>query len=110
MLRWLQDLPEVVLEAQMKADRTFLLRLYTESGRFRQQEWQVLVICAHRPLDFGPPTPVREFIEHRITWIELQPRVCDPPHQPLTQALSLLLEPENQLGSLSNVSRQQASW
>ncbi len=64
---------------------------------------------SHRHLDFGTLMPVREFIEHRITWIELQPRVCDPPHEPLTQALSLLLEPENQLRCLSNVSRQQDS-
>jgi hypothetical protein len=93
------DLPAVVLEAQMRADPDFLLRLYAESARFLQQErwrrqWRVVVLCPHRHLDFGPPTPVREFIEHRITWIELQPRDGDPPREPLTQVLSLLLEPK----------------
>jgi len=88
------DLPAVILEAQMAVDRGFLLRLYAESARFLQQErwqrdWRVLVICPHRHLDFGAHTPVQEFIEHRVSWIELQPREGEPPREPLTQVLSL---------------------
>jgi len=58
----------VILEAQMAADPKFLLRLYAESARFLQQEhwpleWRVVVICPHRQLNFGPLTPVREFVD-----------------------------------------------
>lgn len=72
------DLPAVILEAQMAADPGFLLRLYAETARFLQQEswqrdWRVVVICPHRQLNFGVNTPVQEFLEHRVIWIELQP-------------------------------------
>lgn len=108
------DLPAVILEAQMAVDRGFLLRLYAESARFLQQErwqrdWRVLVICPHRHLDFGAHTPVQEFIEHRVSWIELQPREGEPPREPLTQVLSLLLQPEEQVRDLTDRLRQQAS-
>jgi len=58
------DLPAVILEAQMAADPEFLLRLYAESARFLQQErwprdWRVVVICPHRQLNFGPLTPAQ---------------------------------------------------
>ena len=108
------DLPAVVLEAQMAADRGFLLRLYAETGRLLQQQhwngdWRVVVICPHRQLDFGDPTPVREFLDHRVHWIELQPRDGAAPREPLTQVLSLLLQPEGQLRELTDGLRQRAS-
>jgi predicted transposase YdaD len=108
------DLPAVILEAQMAADTGFLLRLYAESARFLQQErwqrdWRVVVICPHRDLDFGAHTPVWEFIEHRISWIELQPRHGEQPREPLTQVLSLLLQPEERVRDLTDRLRQQAS-
>jgi len=107
------DLPAVILEAQMAVDTGFLLRLYAESARFLQQErwqhdWRVVVICPHRHLDFGAHTPVREFIEHRISWIELQPKEGEQPREPLTQVLSLLLQPEEQVRDLTDRLRQQA--
>ena len=107
------DLPAVVLEAQMAADPGFLLRLYAETGRFLQQQawngdWRVVVICPHRQLDFGNPAPVREFLEHRVRWIELQPRNGTAPREPLTQVLSLLLQPEGRLRQCTDGLRQQA--
>ena len=107
------DMPAVVLEAQMAENPDFLLRLYAESARLLQQErwqkdWQVVVICPHRHMNFGSLRPVREFVEHRVRWVELQPRDREPPTEPLTQALSLLLQPENQLRSVSDGLRQQA--
>jgi predicted transposase YdaD len=107
------DLPAVILEAQMAADPAFLLRLYAESARFLQQEhwpleWRVVVICPHRQLNFGPLTPVREFVDHRVIWVELQPRDDQEPTEPLTQVLSLLLQPEPRLPGISNSLRQQA--
>jgi predicted transposase YdaD len=108
------DLPAVILEAQMAADPGFLLRLYAETGRFLQQQawsgdWRVVVICPHRELNFGNPEPVREFLEHRVQWIELQPRDGQPPATPLARALSLLLQPESQVRSVSDALREQAN-
>ena len=108
------DLPAVILEAQMAADPGFLLRLYAETGRFLQQynwsgDWRVVVICPHRELTFGNPEPVREFLEHRVQWIELQPLDGQPPATPLARALSLLLQPESQVRSVSDALREQAN-
>ena len=105
--------PAVVLEAQMAANPDVLLRLYAESARLLQQQrwqkdWQVVVICPHRHMNFGSLTPVREFVEYRVRWVDLQPRDREPPTEPLTQALSLLLQPESQLRSVSDGLRQQA--
>ncbi len=107
------DLPAVILEAQMAADPGFLLRLYAETGRFLQQQawssdWRVVVICPHRELNFGNPEPVREFLEHRVQWVELQPHDGQPPATPLARALSLLLQPDRLVRSVSDALRQQA--
>ena len=107
------DLPAVILEAQIAADPGFLLRLYAETGRFLQQrawngDWRVVVICPHRELKFGNPGPVREFLEHRVQWIELQPLDGQPPNTALARELSLLLLPESQVRSVSDALRQQA--
>ena len=107
------DLPAVVLEAQMGPDPGFLLRLYAETGRFLQQQawngdWRVVVICPHRGLQFGALTPVQEFVERRVLWVELQPRDGQAPITPLARVLSLLLEPESQVRRISDALHQQA--
>ncbi len=107
------DLPAVILEAQMAADPGFLLRLYAETGRFLQQQtwngdWRVVVICPHRELNFGNRETVREFLEHRVQWIELQPCEGQPPTTPLARVLSLLLQPESQVRNVSDALREQA--
>jgi len=56
-------------------------------------DWRVVVICPHRGLHFGALTPVQEFVERRVLWIELQPRDGQAPITPLARVLSLLLEP-----------------
>jgi predicted transposase YdaD len=68
----------------------------------------VVVICPHRDLTFGNPEPVREFLEHRVQWIELQPLDGQPPATPLARALSLLLQPESQVRRVSDALREQA--
>ena len=108
------DLPAVVLEAQMAADPGFLLRLYAETGRYLQQQawsgdWRVVVICPHRGLNYGTYTPVREFVEQRVLWVELQPRDGRPPATPLTRVLSLLLQPEAEVPRTTGSLRQQAT-
>jgi len=63
----------------MAADPAFLLRLNAERGRLLQQQqrqgrqWQVVVICASRELNFGDPTPVQEFVRERVVWSVLLP-------------------------------------
>jgi len=71
-------------------------------------EWQVVVICPHRQLNFGPLTPVREFVDHRVIWVELQPRDGQEPAEPLTQVLSLLVQPEVRLPGITKSLRHQA--
>ena len=107
------DLPAIVLEAQMAADAGFLRRLYAESARFVQQfnwerQWVVVAICPNRTMNFGPITPVREFVEQRLRWIELLPSDGQEPSEPLTQVLGLLVQPEAKVRAISDSLRQQA--
>ncbi len=112
------ELPTLILEAQMAADPAFLLRLYAETGRLRQQQdrqgrpirhWQVVVICPSRELNFGDPTPVREFVRERVVWIELAPERLPPTAPPLQKALAMLLLPEDQLPDCSKQIRAEAA-
>ena len=107
------DLPAIVLEAQMAPDSDFLLRLYAESARFVQQtkwqrQWLVVVICPNRTMNLGPITPVREFVEQRVRWIELLPSDGQEVREPLTQVLGLLVQPEAKVRAISDSLRQQA--
>ncbi len=68
----------VILEAQMAADSGFFMRLYAEKARLLQQQavirnWRVVVLCPSRQLNFGDPSPVIEFLEKRVKWLELLP-------------------------------------
>jgi len=108
------DLPAIVLEAQMAPDPDFLLRLYAESARFVQQtkwqrQWVVVVICPNRTMNFGLITPVREFVEQRVRWIELLPSDGQAASEPLTQVLGLLVQPEAKVRAISDSLRQQAA-
>jgi predicted transposase YdaD len=112
------ELPVVILEAQMAADPDFLLRLNAETGRLLQQQqrqgrpirhWQVVVICPSRELHFGDPTPVREFVERRVVWIELLSERLPPTAPPLQRALGMLLLPEEQLPDCSKAIRAEVA-
>ena len=112
------ELPALILEAQMAADPGFLLRLYAETARLLQQQdrqgrairnWQVVVICPSRELNFGDPTPVREFVRERLVWIELAPERLPPTAPPLQKALGMLLLPEDQLPACSKAIRAEAA-
>jgi predicted transposase YdaD len=96
------DLPALILEAQMAADGGFLRRLFAECARLVQQEpaisqWQVVVLCPSRQLNFGDPAPVAEFVEQRVRWIELLSATTNPTAPALVQALALLLQSEQEL-------------
>lgn len=108
------ELPALILEAQMAADPGFLLRLNAETGRLLQQQdrqgrairqWQVVVVCPCRELNFGDPLPVQEFVERRVVWIELAAERLPRSAPPLQRALSMLLLPEDQLSSCSRAIR-----
>jgi predicted transposase YdaD len=110
--------PTLILEAQMAADPDFLLRLNAETGRLLQQQqrqgrpirqWQVVVICPSRELNFGDPTPVQEFVERRVVWIELLSERLPPAAPPLQRALGMLLLPEAQLPTCSALIRAEAA-
>ena len=94
----------VILEAQMAADSGFFMRLYAEKARLLQQQavirnWRVVVLCPSRQLNFGDPSPVIEFLEKRVQWLELLPsrQAADAPL--LLQALGLLIQAEDQLAA-----------
>ncbi|MCP9923548.1 DUF2887 domain-containing protein [Synechococcus lacustris] len=98
------ELPAVILEAQMAADSGFFMRLYAETARLLQQQavirnWRVVVLCPSRQLNFGDPSPVIEFLEKRVQWLELLPsrQAADAPL--LLQALGLLIQAEDQLAA-----------
>ena len=102
----------------MAADPGFLLRLNAETARLLQHQdrqgrpisqWQVVVICPSRELNFGDPTPVREFVERRVVWIELQPERLPRSAPPLQKALAMLLLPEDQLPTCSKAIRAEAA-
>jgi hypothetical protein len=61
----------------------------------------VVVICPSRELHFGDPTPVQEFVERRVVWIELPSERKPPSAPPLLRALGMLLLPEEQLPDCS---------
>ena len=114
----LHDKPALVLEAQMAAEPTFLLRLYIETalllGHQQRQgqpvrHWRVLVICPSRHLNFGDPLPVAEFLRERVIWIEVAPDRMPAAAPPLQRALGLLLLPEQQLPATTAAIREQAA-
>jgi predicted transposase YdaD len=112
------ELPALILEAQMGPDPEFLLRLNAETGCLLQQQqrqgrpirqWQVVVICPSRQLNFGDPTPVQEFLERRVVWIELLSERLPPAAPPLQRALGMLLLPEAQLPACAALIRAEAA-
>jgi predicted transposase YdaD len=112
------ELPALILEAQMAADPGFLLRLNAETARLLQQQyrqgsairhWQVVVICPSRDLNFGDPTPVQEFVNRRVVWIELLSERIPRSAPPLQKALAMLLLPEDQLPACSQAIRAEAA-
>ena len=73
------------------------------------RHWQVVVICPSRELHFGDPTPVQEFVERRVVWIELLPERLPPTAPPLQRALGMLLLPEEQLPDCSKAIRAEVA-
>ena len=105
------DLPALILEAQMGPDPGFLRRLYAETARLLQQEpaisdWRVVVITPSRQLNFGAAEPVDEFLQRRVSWVELQPERGLATAPLLQRLLALLVQPEEQITSAVGALRQ----
>jgi predicted transposase YdaD len=65
----------------------------------------VVVLCPSRQLNFGDPSPVAEFVEQRVQWIELLPASANPTAPALVQALALLLQSEQELPATTSALR-----
>ena len=70
---------------------------------------QAVVICPSRDLNVVDPTPVREFVERRVVWIELAPERLPPTAPPLQRALGMLRLSEEQLPACSKAIRTEAA-
>jgi len=73
------------------------------------RHWQVVVICPSRELNFGDPTPVQEFVERRLVWIELLSQRLLPSAPPLQKALATLLLAVDQHPVCSKAIRAEAA-
>ncbi len=69
----------------------------------------MVVICPSRDLNFGDPTPMQEFVNRRVVWIELLSERLPRSAPPLQRALGMLLLPEEQLPACSKAIRAEAA-
>ena len=60
-------------------------------------------------LNFGDPTPVQEFVERRVVWVELAPERLSPMAPPWQRALGIRRLPEDQLPAGSKAIRAEAT-
>jgi predicted transposase YdaD len=98
--------PVVILEVQMFADGLFWHRLYAETARYLLQHpgvlhWQAVVITPRAGLSLGPVEPFAEFLERRVTVVNLEELSQRRDLEPLEQLLTLVVRPEGELGPTS---------
>ena len=101
-------LPVVLLEVQMHSDRRFQRRLGAETFRLLQQHEEidhlrVLVLLANRRLALGKsqPSPLRRFLKHDVTWVDLSALASRRDLDPALALLTLPLQREQELGLCS---------
>jgi predicted transposase YdaD len=98
--------PVVILEVQMFADGLFWHRLYAETARYLLQHpgvrhWQAVVLTPRAGLPLGPVELFAEFLERRVTVVNLEELSRRPDLGPLEQLLTLVVRPEGELGPTS---------
>jgi len=98
--------PVVILEVQMFADALFLHRLYAETACYLLQHpgvrhWQAVVLTPRAELPLGPVEPFAEFLERRVTVVNLEELSRRRDLEPLEQLLTLVVRPEVELGPTS---------
>ena len=98
--------PVVILEVQMFADGLFLHRLYAETACYLLQHpgvrhWQAVVITPRAGLPLGPVELVADFLERRVTIVNLEELSQRQDLEPLEGLLTLVVRPEVKLGPTS---------
>ena len=94
----------VILEVPMHADRGFHRRLAAETFRLLQQHpevehLQVLVLLARQGLALGSSEPLllRRFLQHDVTWVDLDDLASKPDLGPQLALLTLPVQQEPDL-------------
>jgi predicted transposase YdaD len=102
------ELPVVLLEVQMHADRHFHRRLAAETFRLLQQHEEVehlrvLVLIAHRRLNLGnrQPSPLQRCLKHDVTWVDLSALARRRDLDPALALLTLPVRQEQELAPCS---------
>jgi predicted transposase YdaD len=98
--------PVVILEVQMFADGLFWHRLYAETARYLLQHpgvrhWQAVVLTPRAGLPLGPVELFAEFLERRVTVVNLEDLSRREALEPLEELLTLVVRPEGELGPSS---------
>jgi predicted transposase/invertase (TIGR01784 family) len=98
--------PVVILEVQMFANGLFWHRLYAESACYLLQHpgvrhWQAVVLVPQAGIRLGPVEPFAEFLERRVTVVNLEQLSQRRDLEPLEQLLTLVVRPEGELGPTS---------
>jgi len=98
--------PVVILEVQMFADGLFWHRLYAETACYLLQHpgvrhWQAVVLTPRAGLPLGPEDLFAEFLERRVTVVNLEELSRRQDLEPLEQLLTLVVRPERELGPTS---------
>ena len=98
--------PVVILEVQMFADGLFWHRLYAETARYLLQHpgvrhWQAVVLTPRAGLPLGPVEMFAEFLERRVTIVNLEELSQRQDLEPLEDLLTLVVRPEVDLGPTS---------
>ncbi|MFN7898677.1 MAG: DUF2887 domain-containing protein [Synechococcaceae cyanobacterium] len=110
--------PVVLLEVQMHADPRFHRRLAAETFRLLQQQapiehLRVLVLLAHRRLNLGPTGPplLRRFLDHDVTWVDLEALARQPTSDPALALLTLPVQPQPALTACcQHILERQPTW
>jgi predicted transposase/invertase (TIGR01784 family) len=98
--------PVVILEVQMFANGLFWHRLYAETACYLLQHpgvrhWQAVVLTPQAGLPLGPVEMFAEFLERRVTIVNLEELSQRQDLEPLEDLLTLVVRPEVELGPTS---------
>jgi predicted transposase/invertase (TIGR01784 family) len=98
--------PVVILEVQMFADALFFHRLYAETARYLLQHpgvrhWQAVVITPRAGLLLGPLELFADFLQRRVTIVNLEDLSRRQGLEPLEELLTLVVRQEADLGPTS---------
>jgi predicted transposase/invertase (TIGR01784 family) len=98
--------PVVILEVQMFADGLFWHRLYAETACYLLQHpsvrhWQAVVLTPRAAMPLGTVDLFAEFLERRVTMVNLEDLSRRQDLEPLEELLTLVVRQEPDLGPTS---------